>query len=109
MIDQRIELLRLLAIAQAESRGVDAALRVLGEADRFVPDAIDSALASARLLSLRAALMHDAGAAREGLELTRRAMSAAQVAGDRFNEVQSRINEANVLQDLGRLAKPSAS
>lgn len=108
-IDQRVELLRLLAIALAESRGVDAGLLVLDEADQLVPDATDGALASARLLSLRAALLHDAGAVREGLELTRRALSVARAAGDRFNEVQSRINEANMLQDLGRLTEAHAA
>ncbi len=108
-IDQRVELLRLLAIAQAESRGVDAGLLVLDEADRLAPDATESASASARLLSLRAALLHDAGAVREGLELTRRTLAVARGAGDRFNEVQSRINEANMLQDLGRLAEAHAA
>ncbi len=104
-VGHRIELLRLLAIAEVESQGVDAAFDILDEADLLVPDAADPDRARARLDSLRAAFLHDAGSLREALELTRRTGAAARAAGDRFNEVQSRIHEAAILLDLGRLAE----
>lgn len=103
LVDQRIELLRLLAIALAESDGVDAALSALDEADRLVHSAIDPARASARLVSLRATFLHDAGAINDALQLIRSAGAAAREFGDRFNEVQSRLHEATMLLDLGEL------
>jgi DNA-binding CsgD family transcriptional regulator len=104
-VDHRIELLRMLAIAEGESQGVETALAILDEADRLVPNATDPDRAWARLQSLRAMFLHDAGSVREALELMRRCVAAARTVGDQFNEVQSRIYEAAMLLDLGRLTE----
>ncbi len=105
VVDQRIELLRLLAIALAESEGVDAALTTLDDADGLVDRGSDPARAAARLISLRATFLHDAGRLDDSLRLVRSAAETAGSRSDRFNEVQSRLHEATMLLDLGRLAE----
>lgn len=107
--DQRVELLRLLAIARSESRGDVAALEVLDEADHLVASTGSPDNAAARLLSLRSVFRHNSGALDEALGVVRRAAEAARLGGDRFNEIQSRLNEAAVLQDLGRLREADAA
>jgi DNA-binding CsgD family transcriptional regulator/energy-coupling factor transporter ATP-binding protein EcfA2 len=107
-IDQRIELLRLLAIAQSESQGVDVGLAILDEADGLVSNASDPNWAAARLDSLRSTLLHNAGSLHDAIEMVICARESARAAGDHFNEVQSEVHEVGMLLDCGRLTEADA-
>ena len=71
--DRRIELMRLLAIALQESQGGPTALPVLDEADRLVPRSTRPDYWGARLRSIRAIQLHDAGRVEDALAMSDRA------------------------------------
>lgn len=100
--DDHVELLRLSAIAAMESAGTARAVPFLDAADTLVGSTTVPARTGARLASLRASLLHDAGNALAAVELSLTAIEAARQVGDDFNAIQSKLGSANMLQDLAR-------
>lgn len=108
LTDQRIELLRLSAIAHQESQGIAPAMRLLDEADLLLGRSTRSEYWAARLLSIRGFFLHDSGDAQAAFEMSMRAAKLAAACGDVFNDLQTRQLAVIMLQDLGRLDEAEA-
>jgi DNA-binding CsgD family transcriptional regulator len=104
LTDRRIELMRLLAIALHENQGGIPALAVLDEADQLITRSSRPDYWGARLLSLRAGLLHDAGQVEDAFAMAEHAAQVAAACGDTWNELQTRHLTVNMLLDLGRLS-----
>ena len=77
---------------------------MLDEADRLVTRSTRPDYWDARLRSIRAGLLHDAGRVEDALAMSDRAAQIAAACGDTFNELQNRHYAVNMLLDLGRLS-----
>ena len=101
--DRRLELMRLSAITERDTRGVASAGRVLDEAGRLVAGSNKPEWWHARLLSVRAGHLADSGHTEEAVATSLSAAEIAIACGDTFNGLQTRHFAVTMLQDLGRL------
>jgi DNA-binding CsgD family transcriptional regulator len=101
--DRRLELMRLLAITERDTRGVAAGDRVLNEAEHLVVGSDRPEWWHARLLALRAGHLTDSGRTDEAVAASMRAAEIAMGCGDAFNALQVRHFAVTMLWDLGRL------